>query len=274
MSIGLLSQSTNKKAKRGAARKVEYPFLRCYNAICKNRRPRKRWQEQMEEATVHQLPSRSRSRERSPLEEAARVSPPRLRDVNDVFGSASPPLSPSARLGRYRSRSRSQSRNESSSRSRSRSRSSQRVQNRRRSPSPRQPAQRTDGEEYGDMRHEARERGKQKIRTHGATSSFSKSSRLTDPAGSLDALVGAVDRAESTTKDLEKRVMGWESTQHVVHEAEVVEVELTDKLLKLHDLLDDETNAIVQGNIQAQVRRVREVGEVLRKVKETCIHGE
>eukprot|EP00959_Pyramimonas_sp_CCMP1952_P299280 6259773-Pyramimonas_sp.AAC.1 len=55
------------------------------------------------------------------------------------------------------------------------------------------------------------------------------------------------------TKDLEARAVGIEESRDLIHEAELIEVELTDKLLKLDDILDEFETAEGRKAVQAQV---------------------
>jgi len=92
---------------------------------------------------------------------------------------------------------------------------------------------------------------------------------MTDPGGVLDAITGVVDRAETKTLELETRANGIEVSRELVYETEVVEVELTDKLLKLNDLLDAFPTVEGRKAVQVQVARVKTLGERLGMVKNT-----
>ena len=147
-----------------------------------------------------------------------------------------------------------------SSRSRSRSRSPARVRSPRR-----RPACRTG---RSNSRSRSRSRSRSPAHRDGAAGS---AGNVCGDEGLLRALethrVG-LKASEARTRDLEAEAGGWGvPPTDLRHEAEVVEVRLTDQLLVLTMMLDDCTTPAGREAVKGVMAAVKRLGERLGEVK-------
>ena len=81
---------------------------------------------------------------------------------------------------------------------------------------------------------------------------------------------GGIDRAESACKRLEDEAKGWGGRvpSGLRHQAEVVEVTLTDQLLQLTRMLDDCATADGRSAVKGAIARLKGVGARLLKISQ------